>query len=47
VHGPHTAENEVISVTWYDGPLTVETADNSGVNPGAVPPPAATASSPA
>ena len=37
VHGPHHAENEVISVTWYDGPLTVETADASGVMPGAVP----------
>jgi anti-sigma factor ChrR (cupin superfamily) len=38
VHGPHRADKEVISVTWYDGPLTVETADNSGVTPGAVPP---------
>lgn len=40
VHGPHHAENEVISVTWYDGPLSVETADGSGVVPGDVPPPA-------
>jgi len=48
VHGPHTAENEVISVTWYDGPLTVETADDSGVTPGAVPSAAGpTGSSPA
>jgi len=48
VHGPHTAENEVISVTWYDGPLSVETADGSGILPGDVPPPvAATGSSPA
>jgi anti-sigma factor ChrR (cupin superfamily) len=42
VHGPHTAENEVISVTWYDGPLSVETADGSGIVPGDVPPPVAT-----
>ena len=48
VHGPHMAENEVISVTWYDGPLSVETADGSGILPGDVPPPvAATGSSPA
>jgi anti-sigma factor ChrR (cupin superfamily) len=40
VHGPHTAEQEVISVTWYDGPLSVETADDSGIVPGAIPPPA-------
>ena len=39
VHGPHTAENEVISVTWYDGPLTVETTDGSGIIPGDIPPP--------
>lgn len=39
VHGPHRAEKEVISVTWYDGPLTVETTDDSGITPGSVPPP--------
>ena len=38
VHGPHRADKEVISVTWYDGPLTVETADDSGISPGTVPP---------
>ena len=40
VHGPHRAEKEVVSVTWYDGPLTVETTDDSGLLPGAIPPPA-------
>jgi len=37
VHGPHRAEKEVISVTWYDGPLTVETVDSSGPAAGPVP----------
>ena len=45
VHGPHTAENEVISVTWYDGPLSVETADGSGIIPGDVPAPVASTGS--
>jgi hypothetical protein len=37
VHGPHRADKEVISVTWYDGPLTVETVDSSGPAAGPVP----------
>lgn len=45
VHGPHTAENEVISVTWYDGPLSVETTDGSGLVPGPIPPAAASSGS--
>ncbi|MFA9197718.1 MAG: cupin domain-containing protein [Aliarcobacter sp.] len=38
VHGPHFAEKEVISITWYDGPLTVENLHSTDCSPGTIPP---------
>jgi hypothetical protein len=38
VHGPHRAEKEVISVTWYDGPLSVENANTEDPAPAPIPP---------
>jgi quercetin dioxygenase-like cupin family protein len=37
VHGPHRAEKEVISVTWYDGPLSVENANTEDPAPAPIP----------
>ncbi len=45
VHGPHSAEKEVISVTWYDGPITVETIDVSDPAPEPIPAPVTTSES--
>jgi len=38
IHGPHFAEKEVISVTWYDGPLTVENIHPTDPIPSPIPP---------
>ncbi|MCX6947271.1 MAG: cupin domain-containing protein [Verrucomicrobia bacterium] len=38
VHGPHRAEKEVVSVTWYDGPFTVENANTEDPAPSPIPP---------
>jgi anti-sigma factor ChrR (cupin superfamily) len=38
VHGPHFAEKEVISITWYDGPLTVENLHPTDPIPSPIPP---------
>ncbi len=38
VHGPHFAEKEVISITWYDGPLTVENLHPTDCAPSTIPP---------